>query len=361
MMRLFLCTIVACGLSLFAPPASFAHKVDFGPDGTCRVDGKPFFPIGVWVYSLDTTVMADLHEHRFNMVVGNGLRPTDVPLLEKHGMMCVPNGTDEWIAAAKDSPSLLGWYLEDEPEEHNVKPEDLRKKYDALKAKVGTSHPIGITHNQTIGPKVYKGSSDFTFTDVYPVTAKRDWPLNAVGSYTANTRTINGPSWPTFTVIQTFGGSDSDGGLWAQPMPHEVRFMAFNALVHRANGLAYFSYWPRAIATWASVTQLNKDVERLVPWLLAKGEERKAISSDGAVEIRAKRLEGKSGSWMIIATNGSPKEVRAKLNVNGMADARLSMPFDNGRTVDAKAGEWNERFAAYDVKVYLVGPEPEWP
>jgi hypothetical protein len=360
-MTRFLCTFLACGFALLAPAVALAHKVDFGPDGTCRVDGKPFFPIGIWVYGLDTNVMADLHEHRFNTVIGNGVKPTDVPLLEKHGMMCAPYGSDDWIAAVKDSPSLLGWYLEDEPEEHQIKPEDLRKKYDALKAKVGTDHPIGVMHNQTIGPKVYKGSSDFTFTDVYPVTAKRDWPLNAVGNYTANTRIINGPSWPTFTVIQTFGGPDTDGGLWAQPLPHEVRFMAFNALVHRANGICYFSYWPRAPITWASVADLNKDIERLVPWLLAKGEERTVTSSDPAVEVRAKRLQGSAGSWMIIATNAASKRVETKFKIEGMADATLSMPFETARRVDAKSGEWAEHFAAHEVKVYLAGTDPEWP
>jgi hypothetical protein len=144
--------LAAIACLLLVCSAARAGKVDFGPDGTCRVDGKPFFPIGVFVYGLSPDVFADLREHRFNTLLGNGLRPADVPDIEKNGMMCIPSGTDDWIAAVKDSPALLGWYLEDEPEEHGVKPEDLRKKYDALKAKVGTSHPIGVTHNQFHAP-----------------------------------------------------------------------------------------------------------------------------------------------------------------------------------------------------------------
>jgi hypothetical protein len=351
--------LLGCFLLLCPSLPALAHKVDFAPDGTCRIDGKPFFPIGVWVYGLNPDVYADLDEHRFNMVLGNSLKPADLPEIEKRGLMCAPMGTDDWVAAAKDSPSLLGWYLEDEPEEHNVKPEDLRRKYDALKAKVGTDHPIGVVHNQTIGPKVYKGSSDFTMTDVYPVTGKRDWPLNAVGSYTANARAINGPQWPTFTAIQTFGGPDTDGGLWAQPLPHEVRFMAFNALVHRANGILYFSYWPRAPITWASVARLNRDIERLVPWLVTPGEEKSVTSSDSAIEVRAKKV-GDAG-WMVIATNNQPKPVKTTFKVDGMGDAALTMPFVSGRTVQAKGGQWSERFAPHEEKVYLVGPEPEVP
>src|SRR4051812_49155343 len=90
--------------AILVPAPAFAHKVDFGPDGTFRVGGKPFFPIGVWVYGLNAEVMADLHEHRFNTIVGNSVAPKDLPMLERHGMMCVPMGTDEWVKAAVNSP-----------------------------------------------------------------------------------------------------------------------------------------------------------------------------------------------------------------------------------------------------------------
>jgi hypothetical protein len=197
--------------------------------------------------------------------------------------------------------------------------------------------------------------------DIYPVNRARTDPLNATGMWTDAPRAAHGGPWPTFTYIQAFGGPETDGGIWAAPLPHEVRFMAFNALVHRANGILYFSYWPRTPITWASIAELNKDIDRLVPWLLAPGEEREISSSDPAVEVRAKRIEGNAGGWMIIATNAQPKPARATLKVDGMADATLTMPFEPGRTRDAKAGEWNERFAPHEVKVYLVGEEPERP
>jgi hypothetical protein len=97
---------------------------------------------------------------------------------------------------------------------------------------------------------------------------------------------------------------ETDNGLWAQPLPHEVRFMVFNALVHRANGIMYFSYWPRAPITWASVAELNRDLERLVPWLLAPGGEATMTSSERPVEVRAKKV-GDAG-WMILATTRTP-------------------------------------------------------
>lgn len=356
----FVRVAVACVFAAIfaAPERASAVKVDFAADGTCRVGGEAFFPIGIWVYGLDPAVMADLHEHRFNTVVGNGFGPDTLPLIERHGMMCIPMGTDAWVKAAKDSPALLAWYLTDEPEEHGVKPEEVRRMYDELKQK-DAEHPIGITHCQLVGPQRYKGSCDFTMTDVYPVTRDRDWPLKAVGEYTAGPRQVHGPGWPNFTFIQTFGGPETDGGQWAQPLPHEVRFMAFNALVHRANGILYFSHWPRAAVTWDSVAKLNRDIERLVPWLIAPGEEKPASAADEAVQIRARKVG--DGGWMIIATNTSPKSCRTTLTVEGLGDAALETPFENRRAVVCKAGHWPVRFAAYEEKVYLVGAEPDWP
>ena len=137
MRHLLLCATVAAAAfawaSLPLQPAH-AHKVDFGPDGTCRVGGKPFFPIGIWIYGLDADVMADLREHRFNTVVGNSVQPAHVPMLERDGMMCIPEPSDAWLKVGKASPSLLAWYLIDEPEGRGSKPEDVRKMYDELKA-----------------------------------------------------------------------------------------------------------------------------------------------------------------------------------------------------------------------------------
>ena len=344
---------LALVIAAAASPA-VANEVDFSADGACRVDGKPFFPIGVWVYGLNPEVMADLHGHRFNTVVGNGIHPSDLPLLEKHGMMCIPPATAAWMKAAKDSPSLLAWELLVAPEGHGDSPEKVRRSYEDLKPQ-DKRHPIGITHDMLVGPVKYKGSCDFTMTDVYPVTRDRNWPLNAVGAYTDNTRKVHGPNWPNFTFIQTFGGPETDGGLWAQPLPNEVRFMAFNALVHRANGLLYFSYWPRSAITWASVADLNRDIDRLVPWLLAPGQEKAASAENSGVEIRAKKTRD---GWLVIATNAKPTACRTTLIVEGLGNAELRLPLEN-RDITAEKGRWTERFAAFQERVYLAGHEPK--
>jgi hypothetical protein len=345
-------------IALFASAvcANGATKVTFDDHCLCRIDGRRFFPIGVWVYGIDANVLADLHEHRFNTVVGNGIKPADVPAIERHGLMMIPVASDDFVKAAKDSSALLAWYLNDEPEEHNTPPEQVKKDYDALKAKDG-DHPIGLTHDTLHGPRLYNGSCDFTMTDVYPVTANRDWPLSAVGQNTANTREVHGPGWPNFTFVQTFGGPDSDGGKWAQPLPHEVRFMVFDALVHRASGILYFSYWPRGLLTWASISDLNRDLDHRVPWLIGDGEEVLSSSSNPAVELRARKV---GASFMVIALNTSKSPQDATVKIESLGDATPRRMSD-GEPAAFSKGSRPESFAAYEEKVYLLGPVPPPP
>src|SRR3954454_19394030 len=73
------CCCLLFAFALLTPGVASAHKVDFGANGTPRIDGKPFFPIGVWVYGLNTDVMADLHEHHFNTILGHSFPPSDLP------------------------------------------------------------------------------------------------------------------------------------------------------------------------------------------------------------------------------------------------------------------------------------------
>src|SRR5690349_5333917 len=73
--RLFLFVILATT----AQPIQFAiaapaSRVTFNDEGVAFVDGKPFFPIGVFTYNIDPTVLAELHEVQCNTVL-NGFNP----------------------------------------------------------------------------------------------------------------------------------------------------------------------------------------------------------------------------------------------------------------------------------------------
>jgi hypothetical protein len=298
-------------------------------------------------------VLGDIHEHQFNTVIGNGFEPRHLDTLFDHGLMAVPMLTDEFFTRGVKHPSLLAWYLSDEPEGHGKSPEQIRAAYHELKAK-DPNHPIGLDHFLWEGLARYKEGCDFTMTDVYPILRNRDGIITNVGKFADESRRIHGPNWPHWCHIQIFGGPDTEDGKWAQPLPHEVRCMTYIALVHRAGGILYFSYWPKAPTTWDSVTQLNKELHRLEPWLLARGEERGAKSSAPAVQVRARKI---GQSWLVIAVNTEPKFFENVLHIDGVGDAKFRTAAGD-RQLDSRAGAITDRFAPYEARAYLSGPEP---
>jgi hypothetical protein len=334
--------------------AAPGSRVSFNDEGIALVDGKPFFPIGVFTYSLDPTVLAELREVHCNTVL-HGFNPDQLNLLHDHGLMAVCETSEPWIKAAKDHPALLAWYLTDEPENRGVTPEGEHKRYLELK-KTAPNHPIGLCHTSFEAMTKFKDACDFTMTDIYPITKNRDTNIMGVSIMMDEARRIHGQGWPQWTYIQTFGGPESDNGVWAVPLPHELRFMAYQALVHHATGMLYFSYWPQQPRTWQSLAALNREIQTLVPRLIAPGHDAMLKADSASIQVR-RRLLAKDKSGLVIAINTTPKFVQTVLHLEHGAREMIA-PFE-GRTIKLSAnGELPERFPPYGVHVYTWGAEP---
>jgi hypothetical protein len=362
-----LAPLFACGLALIlawlllseSTVAATPSKVAFNNEGVVLVDDKPFFPIGVFTYDITPEVLAELREVQANTVL-NGFRPEQLDLLHEHGLMAVCPPAPEWVKAAKEHPALLAWYLTDEPENRNVTPEAEQKNYSNLKAQ-DANHPIGLCHTSFEALTKYKDACDFTMTDIYPISAQRDKNIMGVSLMMDEARRIHGQVWPQWTDIQTFGGSDTDAGVWAVPLPHEVRFMTYQALVHRATGILYFSYWPRQPRMWQSLAPLNAEIHRLIPRLVAPGKDEMLKADNEAVQTRVRTLtvdDPAKAAGLIIAINTSPKFVQTTIHLDrDLTD--LSVPFEQRTAKPSTERAISERFAPYGVHVYLWGPEPQ--
>ncbi|HWB53764.1 MAG TPA: hypothetical protein VG722_06215, partial [Tepidisphaeraceae bacterium] len=125
------------------------------------------------------------------------------------------------------------------------------------------------------------------------------------------------------------------------------------ALAHGADGILYFSYWPQAPQTWASISTLDKDIERIMPWLVAVGEEVKT-TSDMPLDLRTKKV---GDGYLIIAVNHEPKPCNATIRVPGLANEQFRLPFE-ARTLSSTSGTLHDHFDPFSEHVYLTGPEP---
>ena len=345
-----------------AGPKGKKSKVTFDATGTSMINGRPFFPIGIFTYSVDSSIMAEIKKQQFNTIIAltEHHKPNQLDFFLTNGMMTVAPARTNWLAAGvQHHPGLLAWYLEDEPEGHGRSPEAIIDKYRELK-KTDPNHPIGLCHFLWEAIAQYKDAADFTMTSVYPLTANRDTPITHVGKFMDHSRSVHGQFWPHWPYIQIFGGPDTDGGKWRQPTPEEVRCMVYLGLVHRANGILYFSYWPKAAETWQSVGLLNGEIKKMTPWLVTRGAELVARSTNPDVRVRARRTAPDGTSGLLIFVNTTEKPVETEISIPGIQnrDVHLRQMFGN-RSLSLEGGLFTERLEAYGTRVYFWGQEPK--
>lgn len=60
---------------------------------------------------------------------------------------------------------------------------------------------------------------------------------------------------------------------------------------------------------------------------------------------------------MIIAVNVLPKFFDVMISADDLGNNELRLPYEN-RTVQSSNGKLTDRFAPFEAKVYLAGPEP---
>jgi hypothetical protein len=341
-------------LAAVSAVAAGRATVGFDEAGMTVVNGKPFFPIGIFSYSLDAATVAEIKRESFNAVclLTEHHRPDQLDWLTKAGLMAVCPPEEKWIQAGTNHPALLAWYLSDEPEGHGHTPASLHEKYLQLKAR-DPHHPIALDHFMWEALINYRDDCDLTMTSVYPLTSAGPAPITHVGLFIDHARSNHRPNWPHWPYIQIFGGADCEGGKWKQPDPAEVRCMVYIALVHRANGIFYFSYWPKAPKTWEAVGVLNRELDRMSPWLLEKGSELEVKSSLPAVQVRAKTVaDGKAGIVLLINTTAEPHYV--EISIPALAAQQLKGLFD-GHTFQPVKRKFTEKLKPYDTRAYTWG------
>ena len=348
-MRIFAVTLLVTGLLAVSSMPAMA-EVTFDADGIASVEGKRFFPIGIYTYRLDAAILAELKAARFNTIVA-GFRPEQLDEIHAAGLKAICVNTAKSRAVAKH-PALLAWYLMDEPESGKTVPEVL-SAYEQLK-RHDPAHPVGLVHSMFEAMSIFRDCADFAMPDIYPVTAKRDAPLATVARYVDEARRVRpkGPAcWP---FIQAFGGPTTDGGKWALPTPQEVRCMTFLALARQATGILYFSYWPQGGETWRSLPDLNREVEQIARWLVADGKEADAQSSHDAVHVRARWV---NGDCIVMAVNSSRAPVQTRLHVSRLDKTALNAA-DEGAGAHLVDGAWDESFDPLQVRVWTSGAGP---
>jgi len=290
------------------------------------------------------------------------------------------------VDSLKDHPALLYWETEDEPSYQwkkpgpRVPPEAIRATYRLLKS-IDPSHPVYLNHaptNLVSTLRQYNPGGDIIATDIYPVIPhgiREQYALwsdgrqgdllnnfiSQVGQYADKMRQVAGPERAVFMVLQAFAWEnlrekDRDPKMVLYPTRAQMRFMAYQSIVHGASGILWWGlrYTPPEAPLWDDLSSIAREIRALSAELavppatlpLRLEYHDTGHSLDRGIEWCARPSRG---GVLLIAVNADCNPVEAAFSpperfrrAEGLFGASSS------------AAPWRERFAPFDVRVWRL-------
>jgi len=367
--------------------------VSLRDDGVALVDGRPFFPIGIYNVKRHAAngfdfnrAFADLGQAGFNFA--NSYRESRDPGFaagaRRHGFRLFEDAKrisgdllDKW----RHDPVYIAWYIGDDTAEHNT-PQMIRDRDDNLRAVDGTR--LTCQADWIESPVIkdryapFVGLTDVFMPELYPVHGDHD-ASNCVARVVRememarkhNAQDGGGRTCTIWPIIQNFKGWTA----WKRyPTADEVTAMSFAALAHGAKGIVWYTYsstlppnpakgrFDAGIAddpdVWNSATNLSRRIAELAPMLLEREEFPVSVEvlrgpSADAFGNRSISclLKRHAGRYCMLAVNGTVEPVRARFGGFG-ADAKDAEVLWESRRIVISLCEFEESFGPLEVHVY---------
>jgi hypothetical protein len=288
--------------------------------GRTILDGKPFFPLGVFAGKVTGDKFKALSESPFNCVMSyEDLGRTELDLLHSKGIYTIYNLCNAWVGEKvnppiktredevkyleskvsqfKDHPGLLAWYTNDE------KPSSMREQLirrRELMERLDPGHPTWSVLFQVLEMRSYFPTVDVIGSDPYPVPM---YDLNAAHGFARMTREGTYGMRAFWQVPQIFDWAiySAEHGSKAPPTLFEMRSLAWQSIAGGANGLVFFSFGRRYTKVnghtfetrWPDVKAMGEEIRRYIPAMLSVEKAPAACSGDADVPVRVWKHEGK--------------------------------------------------------------------
>ncbi len=264
--------VLSLSISAAATPET-GSRVTFREDQTILVNGKPFFPIGIYYAfeEMDDPTGQGLEKLKsmgFNTLF---IIDRDRPVYDRiaaHGfhVWCRPPGAlhdsheilRKFITEFRNHPAILFWEHDDEPVLNRGQIDKSREGYRLVK-QLDPNHPVLCTQapnpSQVAAFLQWAEISDVGAFDVYPVPLQKwdagwygkgrvvddPWPnsMAVMGRMTRQWQSWGGGK-PVIVVVQGFSW---DPLLYTRdgfPNYEQGRFMAYDCVINGAKGLHYF-------------------------------------------------------------------------------------------------------------------------
>ncbi|MCC6797217.1 MAG: hypothetical protein IT366_19020 [Candidatus Hydrogenedentes bacterium] len=378
----------------------------YDTDGTITVDGKRTFITGTYMvgnkYNAPTPTPAlykELADAGFNLVQASGesmdhaqaaglMTWTGAGVIDLKDPETSGKQLAERVSAVKDHPSLAFLETSDEPAwtwmkaEPRLTADAFAKSYPIVKA-TDPNHLLYTNHAPTnlISTLVqYNAGTDIVAVDIYPVNPGNLKPqyalfedglqgdlnnthISQVGEYCDKMRKVAGPNRPVFMVLQAFAWEmltdekERDTTKVLYPTFEQSRYMAWQSIVHGANGIVYWGsfYTPQPSDCWTGITRTTREISDLREVLAQRNATPKiefvyhelGRSVDKGVEWIAKEHEGK----LYLFTCNSDKSP-CRVTLKGLDGWKAAKVISEDRTIALAESSMTEDWAPFSVHLY---------
>ena len=291
------------------------HQVLIDESGATRLEGAPFFPIGI--YHVPVEDFDRLPALGFNSVVAWGTSldsaQRGLDAAQAAGLKVVlelsaflrgeysPTGLAELIDGAKGHPALLAWYTVDEPAGKQL---DWCRDALRLIQERDPDHPVYLVSCNPAEFAQYAPTTEVLAIDPYPipqasVSAVADW-MKIARQAVAGRK----PVWLIPQCHNQIAYSNPQAGRG--PTPAEERCMVYQGLIYGAKGIIYYPWddGPCGLihdpALVEAVGRLNSELAHLGPELLASRHELLAEGADPP-GLQAARFIGEQRTYRLTA------------------------------------------------------------
>ena len=290
-------------------PGDFHPRCRIDEHRRLLVDGKPFFPLGMYFSGVDEADLRIYSASKFNC-----LMPYEPPTLKqmdlshRHGLKVIYSVKDFYFGSRycpgaihseadeepllrarvrqfRDHPALLAWYLNDEL---SLKYLPCLEAHQRWVADEDPGHPTWSVLYQVDDISAYVNSFDCIGSDPYPIGRK---PASLAAEWTAETFRQVARSRPVWQVPQAhnwsnYGAGELENRRTRTPSYDEERSMAWQCICEGATGLVFYSWYdlkrnpdvPFA-AQWEGLKRIVAEIDRMAPVLLS-------VEAAGAVKVR---------------------------------------------------------------------------
>ena len=314
--------------------------------GRCLVDGKPFYPLGMFANGIGPKELEIYTNGPFNCVMPyNPVNRSALDACQAAGVMAFGSrnsvilgsywgkrlGLDtqekveefhrKEVESLRDHPALLGWFMFDESPSNEIR---ARKRLCELYREWDPDHLMWAIQCRADDLRDFMQATDVMGVDSYPLGYQgctADQVLDAPTRITRKCLELTFGAMPFWNAPQAYSWSwlKCDWCPGARfPTMAEMRNMNWQHIAAGANGVISYSFGamlkqPDFPELWKQTIAAHEEIAKVVPVLLSV-EPRPAVSSSDPKRLSC-RTWAKGGKLYLLACNLTTKPVAASANL----------------------------------------------